>query len=284
MEYIELNCTVTPVETGSDILIAFLSELGYESFIETESGLLAYIPKSVFDKQKIESLQKDHLEREFTFSYSVKYFEEQNWNAIWESNYEPIMADNTCYIRAPFHPKLEDVKYEIVIEPKMSFGTGHHQTTLQMIRYLLKEDCADKTVLDAGAGTGILSILAAKRGAKSVLAIDVNEWAYENCCENVAKNHVQGIEVELGTIDDFPTGNNYDIILANINRNVLVSEMKTYSSKLKEGGILLLSGFYMGGDFELIKRRAKKYFLTPDSYTEQDNWVAARFVKTKQTS
>jgi ribosomal protein L11 methyltransferase len=277
MQYVELNCTVSPIETGNDILIAFLAELGYESFVETETGLLAYIPKSLFDKQKVDLLPCEHPDWEFTFSFSYNDIAEQNWNAVWESNYEPVLIDNTCYIGASFHPKRENVTYEILIEPKMSFGTAHHQTTSQMIRYLLEEDCQDKHVLDMGTGTGILSILAALRGAKSVLAIDNDIWAYENCRENVEKNHIHVINTVLGDADDIQD-KTYNVILANINRNILLQDIKTYASVLAEHGVLLLSGFYLD-DLPIIKEEAANNNLLFDSYKEQDSWVAARFYR-----
>ncbi|MDR1459423.1 MAG: 50S ribosomal protein L11 methyltransferase [Bacteroidales bacterium] len=278
MQYVELNCTVVPAETGNDILIAFLAELGYESFVETETELLAYIPKSLFDEQKISALSGEHPEWGFSFSFSYKDVEEQNWNAVWENNYAPVLVDGCCYIRAPFHSKREDVKYEIVIEPKMSFGTAHHQTTLQMIRYLLEEDCREKQVLDMGTGTGILAILAAFRGAKKVLAIDNDTWAYENCCENVEKNNVHVIDIVLGDANNIQE-KKYDIILANINRNILLQDIKTYARSLAEHGILLLSGFYLDPDLRLIEKEADNHHLFLNSYKEEDNWVAGRFSK-----
>jgi len=174
MNFIELKCIVDPVETGNEILIAFLAEFGYESFLEMEDGLRAYISESLFDRQKLEMLLSDSENFGFTFYYSFEKMENKNWNAVWESNYDPVLIDNKCYIRAPFHPK-KDIEYEIIIEPKMSFGTAHHPTTAQMISYLLEEDCMGKNVLDMGSGTGILAILAALRGAKNVLAIDNDE-------------------------------------------------------------------------------------------------------------
>ncbi|MDR0606661.1 MAG: 50S ribosomal protein L11 methyltransferase [Bacteroidales bacterium] len=282
MQYVELNCTVTPIETGNDMLIAFLSELGYESFVETETGLLAYIPKSIFDRQKVETLYNDHPNWDFTFSFSFKDMEDQNWNAVWESNYEAVLIDS-CYIRAPFHPKREKIQYEIIIEPKMSFGTAHHQTTSLMIQYLLNENCDNKNVLDMGTGTGILSILAALRGAKSILAIDNDTWAYENCRENVEKNHISVIDTVLGDANNI--GNRtFDLVLANINRNVLLHDIKIYANTLIEHGVLLLSGFYLSPDLQVIKEEAENNNLLLDSYKEQDNWIAARFLKIKKTS
>jgi len=277
VNYIELKCTVSPVDAGNEILIAFLAELGYESFLETENGLLAYIPESLFDEQNLEMLLRNSKECGFDFSYSFENMEDKNWNAVWESNYEPVLIDNTCYIRAPFHPK-KDVEYEIIIEPKMSFGTAHHATTAQMISYLLSEDCSGKNVLDMGSGTGVLAILAAMRGAKNVLAIDNDEWAYNNCLENVEKNQTQTVKVVLGDADNIEN-QRFDIILANINRNILLQDMAVYAQALSKNGVLFLSGFYLHPDLPVIEEVASQYGLILDSYKEQDNWAAVRFKK-----
>ncbi len=278
MQYVELKCIVTPVEIGNDILIAFLADIGYESFLETETGLLAYIPESTFEEQRLKLLQEGSKDFGFEFSYSFKEIEDQNWNAVWESNYEPVLVDNRCYIRAPFHPQRKDIEYEILIEPKMSFGTAHHQTTAQMVSYLLEEDCKGKNVLDMGSGTGILSILAAMRGAKDVWAIDNDQWAYNNCCENIEKNHTYIVKAILGDANDI-VNKQYDIIIANINRNILLRDMHIYANALQKNGVLFLSGFYIHPDLPVIEEAAKKNNLILSSYKEQDNWVAARFYK-----
>ena len=278
MRYIELKCIVPEVENGNEILTAFLADIGYESFVETDTGLLAYIPKTEFDSQKLAFLQQNSKTCGFIFSYSYEIIEEQNWNAVWESNYNPVLIDDKCYIRAPFHPQRKDVEYEIIIEPKMSFGTAHHQTTELMISDLLCEDCTDKKVLDMGSGTGILAILAAKRGAKSVLAIDNDTWAYNNCCENIEKNGTDVVKSVLGDANSI--GNEkYDIILANINRNIILRDIDKYAKALNNDGILFLSGFYLDPDFAAINEATMKNNVFFDSYSEQDNWVAARFYK-----
>ncbi len=276
MQYIEINCSIHPVETGNEIMIALLADMGCDSFVETENGILAYIRKDIFDKNQLNTLFLEMPDYHFTVSYSWKEIEEQNWNAVWESNYEPVLIDGKCYIRAPFHLHREDVEYEIVIEPKMSFGTAHHPTTSQMISYILEENCKDKTVLDMGSGTGVLAILAVMRGAKMATAIDNDEWAYENCLENVEKNSVSNMEVTLGNADNITK--KYDIILANINRNILLEDMDKYAGALNENGTLLLSGFYLD-DLSILKNEAEKYNLVFDSYKEKENWVAARFLK-----
>ena len=277
MKYIEIDCIITPAETGNEIIIALLADMGCDSFVEKENGVQAYIAKDIFDEKQLKDLFSDVSTWNFSVSYSWEEVEEQNWNAVWESNYEPVLIDNACYIRAPFHPNRQDVKYEIVIEPKMSFGTAHHPTTSQMISYILEEDCEGKTVLDMGSGTGVLAILAIMRGAKHATAIDNDEWAYENCLENVEKNHISNIEVVLGNADNIRE--KYDIILANINRNILMQDMGKYANALNKNGILLLSGFYLEPDLEILKKETEKYNLVFDSFKEQENWVAAKFRK-----
>jgi len=283
MLYIELKCVVNPVEAGNEILIAFLAELEYDSFLETENGLLAYIPKTLFDEQKLKSLLHNSKECGFSFSYSFEDMEDKNWNALWESHYEAVVVDEQCYIRAPFHPAKPEMKYEIVIEPKMSFGTAHHETTAQMISYLLVENCEGKSVLDMGSGTGVLAILAAMRGAKRVLAIDNDTWAYENCKENVVQNNIHTVETVCGDADsikDTP----YDIVIANINRNILLQDMEKYIHAMKAGSILLLSGFYQNNDLSILIEEAAKYKVKFHSFKVKNEWVAARFVKKKMLS
>jgi len=277
MQYIEIKCSVNPVETGNEIVIALLADMGCDSFVETEDGVLAYIPKDIFELQLLDALFLEMSNGDFTVSYSWKEIEEQNWNAVWESNYESVLIDDKCYIRAPFHPRREDVEYEIVIEPKMSFGTAHHPTTSQMISYILQEDFQDKTVLDMGSGTGVLAILACMREAKKATAIDNDSWAYENCLENITRNNISNIEAVLGDANSI--NSTYDVIIANINRNILLRDMKNYADAMNENGVLFLSGFYLEPDLAILKEEAEKYNLTFDSYKEQESWVAARFRK-----
>jgi ribosomal protein L11 methyltransferase len=276
MRYIEINCSIHPVETGNEIAVAMLADMGCDSFVETENGILAYIQKEIFDEHELNTLFSGMSDCHFTVSYLWKEIEEQNWNTVWESNYDPVLIDGKCYIRAPFHSCRKEVEYEIVIEPKMSFGTAHHPTTSQMISYILEENCKDKTVLDMGSGTGVLAILAVMRGAKTATAIDNDEWAYENCLENVEKNAVSNIEVILGNADNITK--KYDIVLANINRNILLQDMEKYVDALNENGILLLSGFYPD-DLSVLKDESGKYNLVFDSCKEKENWVAVKFRK-----
>jgi ribosomal protein L11 methyltransferase len=229
-------------EESRDMLVAELSYMGYDSMMETESGIEAYIEENEFDKQAIDTLIDQYSA--FNISYSTSRIVSRNWNEEWEKNYEPIDVEGRCRVRAIFHEPDESYPLEILINPRMSFGTGHHSTTFLMIRHMLDLDNRDKRVLDAGCGTAILAVLAEKLGAKEVIAYDNNSWAVENAPENVGLNNCSRIKVLEGTIDTLGLTGKFDIILANINKNVLLDEMDDYASYLKPGGVLMLSGFY----------------------------------------
>ena len=211
-------------------------------------------------------------------SYEVSKTEEKDWNAVWEADYEPVLIADQCYIRAPFHEPLPNVTYDIVIEPKMSFGTAHHETTALMIEYLLTEEIQGKRVLDMGAGTGVLAILAHQRGAAAVTAIDNDPWAYENNLENNIRNHISDMTVKLG--DALSIGDDtFDLIIANINRNILLNDMHHYAKALNASGCIFFSGFYEGHDLDMIKEKAESLGLTFHSCKVRNHWVAAKFVK-----
>jgi ribosomal protein L11 methyltransferase len=271
MEYIELNCIVSPLEPGNEILMAELAEYDYESFKETENGLKAYIQAPLFIENQLKNLYFSQLDG-FSLEYSFSVIEDQNWNAKWEENYPPVVFDDKVAIRAPFHDKFDNVEFDIVIEPKMSFGTAHHATTAQMIRYIVEIDMKDLKILDMGSGTAVLAILASMRGAKSIDAIDNDEWAYNNAVENVAKNNITNINVELGDAS-LLNGRNYDLIIANINRNILLNDINAYAKCLSSGNLLLLSGFYEA-DIKLLSKEAEKYGLIYQSHTIDREWVA----------
>jgi len=271
MEYIELNCKVTPSNPGNDILMAELAEYDYESFKETETGLKAYIQAPLFVKEQLDNLYFLQLDG-FTLEYSYQIIEDQNWNAKWEENYPPVVFDNKVAIRAPFHNKFVGVEYDIVIEPKMSFGTAHHATTAQMIRYIAEMDFTGKRVLDMGSGTAVLAILASMRGAESIDAIDNDEWAYNNAVENVQRNNISNISVELGDAS-LLKDRKYDIVIANINRNILLKDINAYAKCLSSGNLLFLSGFYET-DIAMLSEEARKYGLIYQSHTVDRDWVA----------
>ncbi|RXG27588.1 50S ribosomal protein L11 methyltransferase [Leeuwenhoekiella marinoflava] len=273
--YSEYEFKVAPVNPGAEILIAELSQLDFESFDETEEGVKAYI-LSALDKEDL--LEDIYLLKnpEFEISYAVKLIEPINWNEEWEKNFEPIEVDGICSVRAPFHPK-PDTEFDIVIEPKMSFGTGHHETTHLMIKHLLKIEIAGLRTLDMGCGTGILAILAALKGAKPVDAIDIDPWCYENTVENVSRNGVDFIKTYEGD-SSILKGKQYDLIIANINRNILIDDIPTYAGCLNHEGILLLSGFYTQ-DIPAITNVCNQHGLNFIMNFEKNNWVACKFVK-----
>jgi len=272
--YLEYIFIVKPVQPATDILIAELGYAGFESFVENEDGVTAYIQKNEWNEHILNDVQIINNE-EFKISFSVKEIEQVNWNAEWEKNFNPIEVDNVCTVRAPFHAK-PDTKYDIVIEPKMSFGTGHHETTHMMIQHLLKLDMKDRKVLDMGCGTGILAILAEKMGARPIDAIDIDNWCYENSIENVERNNCKHITVYEGDVS-LIRERKYDVIIANINRNILLEDIPHYSKSLNKDGVLLLSGFYKD-DILSISKKCDEFGLKLSESVEKNYWVAIKFL------
>lgn len=271
--YIEYDFKVSPAVPGTEILIAELGFAGFESFVETEEGVTAYIRKDEWEKNildEIEILKSD----EFKIDYSFSDIEQVNWNSEWEKNFSPIEVDEKCTVRAPFHPE-RNFKYEIVIEPKMSFGTGHHETTYMMLQYILENDFQGKSVLDMGCGTAVLAILAEMRGAAKLDAIDIDEWCFENSEENIQRNNCKNISVYLGDASLLQK-KKYDVIIANINRNILLEDMDAYIHSLNPKGALYLSGFYIE-DLPLIEERCNNLGLIFVDNKEKNKWVAAKF-------
>ncbi|QDO92648.1 50S ribosomal protein L11 methyltransferase [Formosa sediminum] len=272
--YIGYDFTVTPLQPGVEILIAELGYAGFESFVETETGVTAYIQKADWQENILEDIQILGS-KEFNISYTFEDIEQTNWNEEWEKNFNPIVVDDICAVRAPFHKSFE-TQYDIIIEPKMSFGTGHHETTHMMIQHILKTDFEGKTVLDMGCGTGVLAILAELKGAKTLDAIDIDNWCYENSLENVERNQCNKITVYEGDAS-LLAGKHYDIIIANINRNILLNDIKTYVSCLNPNGALFLSGFY-NDDIPTIEAECSKNMLKLSEKLERNNWVALKFL------
>ena len=273
--YIGYHFTIDPVELGSEILIAELGEKAFESFIETETGISAFVQKDLWSENILEDIQI--LENpEFKIDYTFEEIEQVNWNEEWEKNFEPIDVDGKCHVRAPFHEKT-NAEYDIVIEPKMSFGTGHHETTHMMIQHLLETDLVGKKTLDMGCGTAILAILAEMKGAQPIDAIDIDNWCYLNSIENAERNNCKHISVYEGDAS-LLIGKKYDIIIANINRNILLNDMQQYVACLNENGILFLSGFYTE-DIPVISESCTSKGLTYVKQFERNNWVALKFVK-----
>lgn len=275
--YIGYDFKVTPLHSrsvGIEILIAELGYAGFESFVETEDGVTAYIQKEEWNESILQDVQILNSE-EFKIEYEFNEIEQTNWNEEWEKNFSPIVVDNLCTIRAPFHEK-PTTKYDIIIEPKMSFGTGHHETTHMMIQYILNNDFTNKSVLDMGCGTGVLAILAEKKGAKILDAIDYDNWCYLNSLENVERNNCENITVIEGDASVL-AGKKYDIIIANINRNILLNDMATYVSCLNKNGVLFLSGFY-NDDIPVIQEACENQMLKFAEKLERNHWVALKFL------
>lgn len=277
--YIEYNFKVSPLVPGVEILIAELSYLNFDSFEEVEDGLMAYILKEEWRENILEEV-RILQNSEFEITWELKEFKQVNWNEEWEKNFNPILIGDACYVRAPFHEK-KDVAYDIIIEPKMSFGTGHHETTYMMLEYVLTADLEDKVILDMGCGTSVLAILASKRGAKKADAIDFDSWCYENSLENIEANNCKNIRVYEGAVEVLDTLSSednpkYDVILANINRNVLLEDIPSYLKHLKKDGELYVSGFYKE-DLPLIQEKAASAKAVFVDNKERNNWIAARF-------
>ena len=272
--YIAYDFNVSPKEPATEMLIAQLGYVGFESFVEQDYGVTAYIQKQEWNSKILEDVFLLHS-NEFNITFEHNEIAQTNWNEEWEKNFNPIQVDDLVSIRAPFHTN-PSLQFDIVIEPKMSFGTGHHETTHMMVQHLLALDLDTKKVLDMGCGTGILAIFAEMKGAKPIDAIDIDSWCYENSLENIQRNNCNHITVYEG--DASVLKEKYDVIIANINRNILLSDMKTYTDCLNENGVLLLSGFYKE-DIAIIEDEVTKHGLTFETMIQNNNWVALKYVK-----
>ena len=274
MDYSEIKLTITPVVPFAEIIMAELGDAGYDSFVETDTGLLAYIPANQFDEEKLK-----HVIASVggcTATYTISTLPDQDWNAAWEKEHQPVMVEDFCWIYAPFHSPNPQAEYNILIEPKMSFGTAHHPTTYLMLKLLNSEPLAGKKVLDMGSGTGVLSIFAEKRGAAYVEAIDNDEWAYRNALENLENNNCRNIKALLGDAALLTPDKRFDVVVANINRNILLRDMPSYISVLAPGGTLLLSGFYEH-DIPALRAKAEELGLAFGHYLIRNDWVAVKF-------
>lgn len=282
MNYYEVQFTYTSeVEPAviSDILAAQLGEIGYESFTEEGDGLQAYVPEPQFSEDALQAALKEFPIEGVQFHYTCTKVPERNWNEEWERHYfQPIYIGNACVIHASFHRIEGHYPYDIVIDPKMAFGTGNHATTYLMSQELLNLDIAGKEVLDMGCGTGILSILASKLGAARVVAIDIDPWAYNNTVENIALNHTQQIEPALGGAEVLGQYGEFDVILANINRNILLNDIPHYAQHLKPGALLLMSGFYTG-DIPAIREAIEKQGLHLEASHAKEDWAVVSIRK-----
>jgi ribosomal protein L11 methyltransferase len=278
MNYYELLFTVITTEDfQQDLLINTLGDIGFDTFEELEFGFKAYIPVDDFDQDALDAALEIYKDM-FTFSYEIALIPQKNWNEVWESNFEPIAIKDKIFVRATFHEPKPEFEYEIVIDPKMAFGTGHHQTTSMMLELMLENDFAGKKVLDMGCGTGILAIMASKLGAAEVMAIDYDPVCYDSTIENAQLNHIDNIKTLCGSKETIPN-DLYDTILANINRNILLDQMQRYSEVLKPDGELYLSGFYETPDLDIITDEARKYGIKYIIHKKNSDWVAAKFIK-----
>lgn len=274
MAYIQYSFHVNPIEPGTDILIALLSEFDFESFSNTEFGFDAYIQKELDNPDLIQEIQLEDIK----FSYITKEIAKQNWNEEWEKNFSPVFVEDLCCIRAGFHQAPEKIKYDIVITPKMSFGTGHHDTTWLMCKSMTDMNFKGKKVLDMGCGTGVLAILAKKLGATEITGIDIEDWSVENAIENSVINQAEDIVYIHGDALLLSETKPYDIILANINKNILKQDMSIYYRTMKNNGILLLSGFFTVDIAELKQEAEKCGFKYIDSYSKNE-WAVIKLEK-----
>jgi ribosomal protein L11 methyltransferase len=258
----------------TELLIALLAEAGCNSFLEESDKLMAYVEAESIDDSNfatiVSALKMDGIKY-----MGHKAMPEKNWNALWESAYEPVLIDNRCLIRAPFHPAIEGIQYDIVIMPRMSFGTAHHETTALMISLLLEQELSGKAVVDMGCGTAVLAILARRMGAEPVLAVDNDEWAFNNARDNVVWNDTADIDVEFGDVS-LLAKRKFNMIIANINRNVLLADMQHYAQAMYAGSLLMLSGFYFA-DLEMIKQNAFETGFDFVLSKSKNDWTAAVF-------
>lgn len=281
INYIEITLTACePVDQNVEIISAYLSEFGFEGVAEDEI-VKAYVQENEKTDEEIKILIDELIEKKLCFDeYTIELIKPKNWNEEWEKNYfQPILIGNQCLIKSSFHKTDIKAKYEIIIDPKMSFGTGHHETTSMMAEYLLELDLKDKTVLDMGTGTGILGILASMIGCKSVIGIDNDSWCYENAQENIEKNNIKNFEMILGDagmLKSYP--DTFDLLIANINRHILIADIRYYVKTMREKSILLLSGFYLE-DLPEIEAECKQYNILISNKKMKKNWICAKFIK-----
>jgi len=274
MNYIEISFTIEKKEIFSDIIIAKLNEIEFESYLKTDNGLKAYIQEKNYKYDVLALLVKE-LRKLLTFDFQIRKLPKENWNLKWEKNFNTVTINEQCIIRSSFHNRT-DCKYEIIITPKMSFGTGHHQTTFLMLNEMFNVNFKNKTVLDVGCGTGILSILAKKLGSGYTLGVDIDKWAHENSIDNSNLNGINSIDFKLGGIE--LVNGKFDVVLANINRNVLLSDLDKYYQSMKEKSEILLSGF-LSKDVKLIREKSEGLGLSFISHKNKDQWNLLHFIK-----
>ncbi|MDR1880046.1 MAG: 50S ribosomal protein L11 methyltransferase [Tannerellaceae bacterium] len=282
MDYYELTFTYqssVEKEIVHDLLAAELGEVGFESFVEADDGLRGYVSEKEYDVGAVESRLAAFPLEGVAIRFTEKRIVGKDWNEEWEKNYfKPIEIGDECVIHASFHDVKPGFRYDITINPKMAFGTGNHETTYLMISEMLRLELAGEALLDMGCGTGVLAILASMKGADPVVAIDIDEWAYDNAIENSRLNHAGGIEVRLGGAERIPASVGFDLIFANINRNILLSDIRHYALGMKRGASLYMSGFYTG-DIPVIEAECARQGLRLLSSSERNGWAVVRVEK-----
>ena len=279
MKYFEVTFTTEPCnEIVTDVISAMAGEIGFESFVEWEKGVQAYIQQSLFNEEALKGMVADFPLPDTSITYTIQEAEDKDWNEEWEKNFfQPIVIGDRCCIHSTFHKDTPKTEYEILINPQMAFGTGHHETTSSIICELLDADLQGKSVLDMGCGTSILAILASMRGANPVTAIDIDDWCVNNSRDNIALNGISNITVELGDANLLEGRAPFDVIIANINRNIILADMPQYAACMHSGSELYMSGFYLE-DIPAIREKAESLGMTFVHHREKNNWVAVKFV------
>ena len=277
MKYLQFNFRTSPcTEVTNDVLSATLADVGFESFMEQPGGIAAYIQKDLYDEHALRQALDDFPLPDARIDYDFLEAEDRDWNEEWERNFfQPIIIGNRCVVHSTFHHDVPQAEYDITIDPQMAFGTGHHETTGLIINELLDTDLAGRDVLDMGCGTSILAILARMRGATRCTAIDIDDWCVRNSLENIRLNRLDGIDVSQGDASSLADKGPFDVIIANINRNILLNDMQSYAARMKHGALLLMSGFYVD-DIPLIEAEARRLGLQPGGHREQNRWAMVR--------
>ena len=279
MKYFEVTFTTSPCnETVNDVVSALAGEIGFESFVEWENGVQAYIQQSLFDEEALKSMVAEFPLPDTNIEYTIVEAEDKDWNEEWEKNFfQPIVIGDRCCIHSTFHKDTPQTEYEILINPQMAFGTGHHETTSSIISELLEADLQGKSVLDMGCGTSILAILASMRGAGPITAIDIDDWCVNNSRDNIALNRIGNITVEWGDANLLKGREPFDVIIANINRNILLADMAQYAACMHSGSELYMSGFYVQ-DIPVIQEKAESLGMEFIHHREKNNWAAVKFI------
>lgn len=279
-DYMQVRLRVEPCsEMATDVLAAMLGEIEYESFVPDEQGVTAFVPQGKYDEARLSEVLAQFPIDGITLSYEATFVPGQDWNEEWEKNYfKPIVVGNECVIHSTFHHDVPQARYDVLIDPKMAFGTGHHETTTLMLQAILDNDFTGRSLLDMGCGTAVLAILACMKGAGPVVAVDIDEFATENAVENVRLNGVSGVEVRLGGAGVLKEEERFDYVLANINRNILLADMCAYAAHMKSGSRIFMSGFYIE-DIPVIRAEAERLGLRFVGHSEKNRWAAVECVK-----